>query len=623
MTKHVIVGAGLGGLYTANRLLNNGVNPENIVIIDPRSGLYTRPGHLSHQTFKLVNRHTRVNTDNHSSAHHIKELERIMYNELITKGVTFVNEPFIKLQQQSEEQPKAVITQKDDGSHGIYPADFVFDCTGKDAHVACSVNSYLESNGLESAFKSKPLVEINPIPDHLVAQVIIPEHYSLIDFIGNEATVPLNFKRFSSQKNIEAREKLQSLGWPYQAFPSFYTYPQSGTNKVCLYMEAPPDLPKEQQHAWIKLLLNIYSYGLVTDYSELKPSQKYDEKPRVLAFKSKPHLLNKVVFQSNDLPVVIVGFDAFKGFDYRLANGVNSGISCFELMMRHINIDDGRIQSIDSDAIEHDLFEYVNNQYKNRLVTLLSTRQTAIEHGYEYFSDRYNDAVEDLLQPSGVKKKLFQSISGELAYQGALARFSKLGSRDKSTVTSLETLNNCLSLLIKASRRMPPSDTIAHHDTNAKLKSIINDIRLEIAALNSEQIVMRDRDNNARVKTLFESIKNNFEQLQGTFSNRAIQNKASEIIERIDQMSASSSSFLGSGATGELNSISDLLFPLLFSSITRRSSVGSEAFSFFRPLTQQRTGIQLLSLFIIEDLFKRFNISDEDNDREPNFSFRN
>ncbi len=294
MVKHVVIGAGLGGLYTVARLLNYGVALEHIIVIDPRANHYTRPGHLSVDVFSLFQEKTGIRTDNYSSAHHIKELERQMYAGLDSIDVQFIKERFIALQEQTSNQSKAVITEKEDGTHGIYPADVVFDCTGKPAHVAQAVNRYQQEAGFGPFFYSSLLTDLNPDTDHLIAQVHIANNSDLLNFFPllttTEHTEPKHYRQGTAEKNIETREQLKALGWPYEAFPAFYTYPQEGTDKLCLYMETPPDLTVELQPAWITLLLRIYSNDKVNEYTELEPSQKYEKKPRILGFKSTPSL---------------------------------------------------------------------------------------------------------------------------------------------------------------------------------------------------------------------------------------------------------------------------------------------------------------------------------------------
>jgi len=54
MTATVIVGAGPIGLYLAYTLRRAGIAP--IMIIDPRAGMYERPGHVNVDVFKRLNR---------------------------------------------------------------------------------------------------------------------------------------------------------------------------------------------------------------------------------------------------------------------------------------------------------------------------------------------------------------------------------------------------------------------------------------------------------------------------------------------------------------------------------------------------------------------------------------
>ncbi len=582
MAKHIIIGAGLGGLYTASRLINKGIFSNDITIIDPRANKYTRPGHLSHELFSLVQHKTGINTDNHSPAHHIKELERQMYTQLIAKGVQFIQESFVRLQGETESQVKAVVTENEDGSQKGYPADFVFDCTGKEAYVAQAVNLYQQERGLPLAFNSSLLTGINPIPDHLIAHVFIPGNHQLRDFINldmkkNSKVVPKHYMNGSPQKNIAARKELKALGWPYEAFPTFYTYPQAGTQKVCLYMETPPDLTIEQHSAWIKLLLCIYSNGSINSYTELNPSKKYEKKPRIVGFKINHYLLNKVILETADLPTILIGFDALKGSDYRRANGVTSGIKCCELMLKHIIIRNGSIQSIDVDAIEQVIFKYINDTHKTSLD--LSSRQKAIENGYDYFSKIYAEAAKGLPQSEQVKKQKYQSIASELAYQSGLNQFYALENRNKSAIASIEVLNKCLASLLIANKNMPANQTQAHYDINNKLQSIINMLRLEIAALSINETLENNNMSYTQLITLFENIKENFKQLEGSFAKRVVQHKSEDILEWLKQREASAPK---NHTKLELNSA--MLLPLLFSGLPRNTPTRSNLPFFAPPL---------------------------------------
>ncbi len=539
MTGHIIVGAGLGGLYTALRLINNGVAPENIVLIDWRAGQYTRPGHLiSTKSFERVNQYTGIKTDDHSSARHIKELERQMYHALSNMQVQFIEETFVALQPETEGQCKAVRTVRADGSLGIYPADVVFDCTGTGARVAKAVNDYHLERASRAVFHSTPLSETNPIPHHLIAHVILRDHSSLIDFVPTsryEQTEPRHYKSATPEKNIETREQLLALGWHYETFPTFYSSPQTNKNKTCLYMETPPDLSVEQRPAWIKLLLNIYSNGVVSDYTELKPSEKYAKKPRIMGFRNVPHQLNRATFESPDLPTIIIGFDALKGFDYRLADGFYSGMECCERMLKHVAIIDGRIHHIDSDAIEYTLHEYIENTYKSRLIEALNSREQSILTGHDYFSDLYARAAAELPVFEHVKKRQYECQAGEIAYRGSMFYTGALELNDDSLVQRIQSLNKYLSSLIKSCQYLPASSTIEHHNINKNLLSVMNSLRYEITQLEVEEIIKDEHISKPNLCSLLEHVGNNMVHLDGTFSCQSIQKKSRELIEQIKQ----------------------------------------------------------------------------------------
>jgi len=59
MSKVVICGGGPTGLYLAIRLKQMGV--KNIIVYDPRTGDYTRPGHLNTSVFFTAERGLKIN----------------------------------------------------------------------------------------------------------------------------------------------------------------------------------------------------------------------------------------------------------------------------------------------------------------------------------------------------------------------------------------------------------------------------------------------------------------------------------------------------------------------------------------------------------------------------------
>jgi len=559
MSKHIIVGAGLGGLYTATRLINKGVDPQNLLIIDPRSGLYTRPGHISCDTFLLIGKKTGIETKEHSSTHHIKELERMMYYQLVQKGVMFVSEQFVDIQPEQPNQPKAVITYRANGSRGIYPADYVFDCTGREGSVAKAINNHQKSSGLEPVFTSTQLVDVNPIPDHIFAHVIIPNRNGLKTFVHTSESlfnnydapmaVPKHLQKQSAEVNIQERNKLLALGWPYELFPMFYFYPQEDKNKICLYMEAPPDLPIEKQKVWIELILTIYSRGKITEYQEIQPSKKYIDKPRLLTFKNQPHQLNQMIFQSAELPTVIIGFDALKGSDYRLGNGVTSGVECCEMMLNETSISNGKIQSFTIDKIEQNVFSYINGKYKEKLSKLLKSRQEAIESGCSYFYEIYKEALSVLPVSEQETKQDYLIVLGELAYKLATVVFPSLNEIQRFDIEQSQRLNICLILFLEAKRNTPANKTNVHHDINSKLNSLVYWIHQSVKSYTSEQVKNFTYSEIYDLKTLLKDLKEVIGELDGTFALHRIQNEINRVLQCVQQTEQNSFSFFNSSQT--------------------------------------------------------------------------
>lgn len=389
MNHIIIIGAGIGGLYTANALIKNKIHPQNILIIDPRAGSYTRPGHIAEPAFYRVYNDFDLRII-FSEAKHIKELERGMYAYLCSLNVRFVRETFIDLRPQCENQENLLITQQEDGTIKHYASvSYVFDCSGTQAQVSKAVNRYHQLLGIAPPFNSSSLIDENPIPHHLIAHIIVPglSHQKPMHYVGGETRrgVPDSISIDLIEKQLKIIDRLKALGWHYTAFPTFYHFEGEARNKACFYMEAPPNLPQEKQKEWISLLLDVYSNGQLTDYKEINPSVKYDTKPRIVYFKNSYHLLNRATFALPNWPTVIVGFDGLKGFDYRHASGAVSGMLCCKKMLECLTIQNGLIQQFDQNALEREVSEFITNSCHHEIIKHARYRQEALKNGYSYF----------------------------------------------------------------------------------------------------------------------------------------------------------------------------------------------------------------------------------------------
>ncbi len=448
MPHSLIIGGGVGGLYLALRLIKKGILPENIVIIEHRPlGIYTRPGHFNTSLFNIVSRDTQIPVELlKSDANHIKDLERGMYKRLKELNIQFIQAKFIGLQARTPSQDAGVIIKTNQGIQFL-EADYVFDCSGIKGEVIDAVNQYQQTINAEPAFRRTQLTDINPITDHLVAQVIIPEG-KLYD-LGNYYDVLPDFLRGLPQKSIHYRERLIQLGWSYEAFPYFYSFQQKDSPKTCLYMETPKDFPADRYHAWIRLMLEIYSKGAITNYQPLKESRKGHYKPRIVGFRSEPHVLNKAVHSSPVLPVVIAVFDVLKGFEYREAHGMISGIQYCKIMLSKMKISNGAIEDLNIPVMEDEIFVLIHGSHKKQISTVLNGRQVAIDNALIYFSQIYAQ-VADFSPFALPTKQKYRTTAADLAYKASSTPFLKLNNHSLLLGTRISIINECLSLAILA-----------------------------------------------------------------------------------------------------------------------------------------------------------------------------
>ena len=75
--KKVVIGAGPAGLYSAIKLWQQGI--RELVVYDPRAGIYTRPGHLNKSVFTSTETGLSISFWPSDKVGHIKDLENQLY----------------------------------------------------------------------------------------------------------------------------------------------------------------------------------------------------------------------------------------------------------------------------------------------------------------------------------------------------------------------------------------------------------------------------------------------------------------------------------------------------------------------------------------------------------------
>lgn len=420
MTKVVIVGAGLSGLYLVNRLLQGGIQP---LVYDPRAGQYTRPGQLSYSSyeaalkgidFNLFLSNPELRSDEISKSKelqakliraihrlmtqeggyepgnvmqedaydlsqketdefpemHIKDVERALYHTAIGHGLRHIErKSFTGF---ATDQPvKGIYVEGNEGPEFV-ACDYVFDCSGKRA-VIHAVNKVIP----EAPFKLSLIAENVRVKNHFLAYIKIPnKDYKAISRFGDEVYLRGNMAEFNSKKKYRRGiQLLKPFGWREFAYPRCYGHPfgtKKKINKVCMYLEAPDNLPEDQQLPWMEAVFNAI-LGKSVEYELVAPSKKYEKKPRLSQFTMEPLSLTPYCYEGSNLPEVIAIGDSQTDSQSFLALGLSKSCQGIDLLLKFLQVRDGEIISIDTEAYDEEAFSQsasyrraIKKHYKER-----------------------------------------------------------------------------------------------------------------------------------------------------------------------------------------------------------------------------------------------------------------
>ncbi|KTD65371.1 FAD-dependent oxidoreductase [Legionella spiritensis] len=368
----VIIGAGPAGLYLAIKLRKKGI--KDIVIYDPRQGIYTRPGHLNESAFRRAEK--RINKSFWSKdIGHIKDFERQLYEEVKRLNIKIESKQFVDLV--DDKKSPGVIVEDIEGISEIVEADYVFDCTGSSRVVLNAVNNM-------STTPPFTLKSIGDVPEthHFLAYVYMDKNdLMLINSISQDREKFLQSQ--SPKKYAKLMVGFHELGWKEMYFPRCYGVP-FGKGKVCLYMQAPEKLESGQYDDWVQIVLDSREAGL--QYKHLPPSKKYEKKPRFLPFISHNKMLTNVSYYREGLPKVIAIGDAQIDPDYYLAHGIYNGMDRIDALLESMDIFDGHI------------WTYCEEDYNYSLNELLREhQQDVIEEGEQ----QKKQAIDALMLAKG------------------------------------------------------------------------------------------------------------------------------------------------------------------------------------------------------------------------------
>lgn len=361
----VIVGAASTGCSLALALVNHGIQPENILLIDERAGTYLRPGMIAKQSISSFVEQLGLPLRDYSwkESMSIKDLDRMLYQLVIDKNIHIENKAFLRMHADSE-QPGVIIghrklqndfqTQIGESEEERIVCQYVFDCTGTKRAVLTDMIKVLDQGDTSLV---KKVSTFQPRTHYIVASIKIPRKQKEQLLNAIEASEKFQLYNQTALEFTQHLTSLHSLGWDRWYFPymkafnnfsqkevSLLSSDESPLDKVCLYLEAPSNLQGDPM-AWIngvtQALCNVpLSIALV------HPSKKYGlakDKLRLQYFQVRLDYVTEYLLSGEDLPIVIPQGDAVQTPFFEIGHGFAYTCQRIKACLNSFTIEEGAL----------------------------------------------------------------------------------------------------------------------------------------------------------------------------------------------------------------------------------------------------------------------------------------
>lgn len=449
MWQFAIVGATFSGLYTAQRLLAHGINATQLIIISQEE-----PGNsenISCFEYETMHRVMQVSGIRDTTCQR-KTLENALYQKLLTAGVTFVTACFKEIILPAEAGDCYSTLMIEEDAHLIRKISvrYVFDCSGRSAVVAESINQQLSKIEKPTAFVARELAPHYPIQERLTAEV---RFSSPIQFEASLLSQPAPLRmRVTHPSPVMAQlENLkQRFGWDFPVIP-FMQVHAFRNNHFVVTVEIPKGLAEDQQGNWMDALFAIYS-GLTEHQLPLRAVSHLSRHTY------SPRIMNSPYAQG-----VFLGFNVLNRADYLSGRGYQSGVSYTEALLDSLVIRGGRVLGFGKnfDRVITDNYEV----YLASVAQHAHLREAAVLSGLEIFCQHYLEMMRK--DPGSLTT--YRLSAKEVATQILAIRCRILS--DLSSVSPgqrLKTLSLCLAALVRME-----ANRFAYEDSESLLQTIL------------------------------------------------------------------------------------------------------------------------------------------------------
>ena len=336
----VIIGDGPAALMIAIKLKQKGV--QNVTVVGPRLGDYTRSGDYQLFVFDKVEEAIAPLKITPSEGCHIKDIERQLYSYATSMDIKLIKGKFDGFANQKQ------LVLKDSSNKNIsMHADMVFDCTGTRREV---INQFNQRSEPGPRFTIKQVGDFSN-KSHALVRASLPD-----DDLQSIANLFLRMTNPNPISYTLAMEEMHRLGWPDYTLPMCYThhFPNKSGNlrKANIYLQIPAGLSNEDIVKFVQIILKLSkndpSLKAVKDLELHHPSTKHGSKPIISSFEIDPHQTTPAYYLGDaDYPIIFHAGDATADLHFRLGTGLMLGIDRLNDIIDAFDIHHDEIRGID------------------------------------------------------------------------------------------------------------------------------------------------------------------------------------------------------------------------------------------------------------------------------------